>query len=1243
MRPLRSSRIAPRRLSAALLLAGGALVAQAQTTVNVPVQTVTRTSSFTYHPNGLIATEVVEPDGTQDVKLTSTYTYDARGNRLTADIQGWNGTSVETRSTSSTYDADYLYTTGSKNALDHAEEREYDPRWGGLAMLVGPNGITTRWSYDEFGRKSQERRGYASKTATTYLDRTDWVYERCADVAGGCASANGVTPVYRVSVTVSKPDGTALAPVSRAYYDSLNREIRTETQMLSGGVIKPIYKDTVYNSRGQVLKVSLPYFYDATPQWVSYTYDITGRKETETSPTGIVTSTTYAALRATVTVAADEGSRSTTSVQDPLGRTIETIDSYSRSTWFVHDAKGNLERTVDTYGNTVTAGYDIRGRKTSMNDPDLGAWTYEYNAFGELIRQVDPKSRAANAATQLEYDKLGRLKKRTEPDLTTQYEYDSASHGVGKLASTWTDNGYCRQHAYDTLGRPDTTTSRFGTGTAGCMAADALTSKTFYDDAAGGRVLKVQYPTGVTLRYNYNAQLGFLQSVDNYTGGTAGTEYWRWTESDAGGRVTAYRYGNNVATLRDYAPQTTWLRSITAGRGGNAALGDIQQSSYEYDSIGNLRQRADRHDIPNLVEKFTADLLGRLTGSALYDANGVNMVAGSQRSVSYDAVGNIKAKSDVGTYYYNPQGGSSVRPHAVTAVRGALNNDYAYDANGNMLSGGGRSFTYTSYNMVASAGTGSTCHQFQFQSEHMRSQQRVFSTPCSAVTSGTSAVSTTWYLHPDAANGLSFEREQRGAATNYKHYINAGGIVVGMLVTQTTGVTSNAVGTMSYFHYDHLGSVVAITDAAASANVERRSFDPWGKPRNTDGSAGSGELPGGMSPASDRGYTMHEHLEGLGLVHMNGRVFDPTLARFMSADPFVQAMFNGQSYNRYSYVLNDPLDATDPSGYFLKWLARKWRNEIWRRPVGRMMLGMAAAWATMGMMTDPSMILTPFEKAIVGAVGGFAGGAVSSGGDLKAATRAALTGGAFGFVGGQFASGTIENYAGHALVGCASAVMDGGKCGSGATGALWAKFATIHTEGLPDVPRGIAAAVAGGIGAEITGGSFKNGAQTAAYGYLFNHWLTRLPQVADRARMLYLQYGGRALELLEGISGVNGPASGYAAARAAANGTVEGVYIFSHISEKEFVMYVGQSGNIAERLYAHLGGKLDPAFLKTVVTLEVQGGKFEREVVEQKVIDYLRSASTELSNIRNPIGPARVFRMERLLEECTGACLVPTR
>ena len=114
-----------------------------------------------------------------------------------------------------------------------------------------------------------------------------------------------------------------------------------------------------------------------------------------------------------------------------------------------------------------------------------------------------------------------------------------------------------------------------------------------------------------------------------------------------------------------------------------------------------------------------------------------------------------------------------------------------------------------------------------------------------------------------------------------------------------------------YLHRDHLGSVEAITNQSATL-VERLAYDAWGQRRTDTWSDG-----GVPSLITSRGFTGHEHLDETGLIHMNGRVYDPLLGRFLSADIVVQAPYFSQSFNRYSYVWNNPLSATDPSGFYV--------------------------------------------------------------------------------------------------------------------------------------------------------------------------------------------------------------------------------------------------------------------------------------------------------------------------------------
>jgi RHS repeat-associated protein len=232
---------------------------------------------------------------------------------------------------------------------------------------------------------------------------------------------------------------------------------------------------------------------------------------------------------------------------------------------------------------------------------------------------------------------------------------------------------------------------------------------------------------------------------------------------------------------------------------------------------------------------------------------------------------------------------------------------------------------------------------------------------------------------------------------------------------------------------------------------------------------------------------MHEHLDEMGLIHMNGRIYDPLIGRFMSADPFIQAPENLQSHNRFAYVMNNPLAYTDPSGYFsLKKLFRLAIAVV----VGIATGGAASAWylATTQVCTAYTMTIA---AAIGGAAGGFMTGLIASGGDLKAAFQGALSGGVFGGVGGHFAAGTTASYVGHATAGCLTSVAGGGKCGSGMVSALFGKYTTNwigdNTNIQSDLAKGVATTVAGGVGSVIAGGKFESGAVTGAFGYMYNY------------------------------------------------------------------------------------------------------------------------------------------------------------
>ena len=110
---------------------------------------------------------------------------------------------------------------------------------------------------------------------------------------------------------------------------------------------------------------------------------------------------------------------------------------------------------------------------------------------------------------------------------------------------------------------------------------------------------------------------------------------------------------------------------------------------------------------------------------------------------------------------------------------------------------------------------------------------------------------------------------------------------------------------------DRLGSVDTLLDATSGQILKHRGYDVFGRPR--DLAAGNSLL--GDWQGVNRGFTDHEHLADQELIHMNGRIYDFNVGRFLSVDPFLQFPENSQSANPYSYILNNPMSGTDPTGY----------------------------------------------------------------------------------------------------------------------------------------------------------------------------------------------------------------------------------------------------------------------------------------------------------------------------------------
>jgi RHS repeat-associated protein len=314
-----------------------------------------------------------------------------------------------------------------------------------------------------------------------------------------------------------------------------------------------------------------------------------------------------------------------------------------------------------------------------------------------------------------------------------------------------------------------------------------------------------------------------------------------------------------------------------------------------------------------------------------------------------------------------------------------------------------------------------------------------------------------------------------------------------------------------YFHTDHLGSISVITDQTGAVS-ERLSYDAWGKRRYPNGADDPADA---ITSQTTRGFTNQEELSIGGLVHLNGRVYDTLLGRMMSADPTVPDPLNPQAWNRYSYVGNDPLTFTDPTGF--SWLSSFFSSignffkSIFSSSILRSILQIAI---TAILSAIPG--LGPIGLALAAAAGsaivtGLAGGKL--GDILKAAVIAGATAFAFSEI-GDLTNGHmmtfsnpnfLPNVAAHAAVGCLAAVASGGKCGPGALSAgISAAAAPLVNEEFPNartdlaqrLEGGFVSGAIGGLASVAGGGKFADGAVTAAFGYLFNDVMLACRDVA---------------------------------------------------------------------------------------------------------------------------------------------------
>jgi RHS repeat-associated protein len=430
------------------------------------------------------------------------------------------------------------------------------------------------------------------------------------------------------------------------------------------------------------------------------------------------------------------------------------------------------------------------------------------------------------------------------------------------------------------------------------------------------RLATLSYPSGLVVQYVYTS-LGYLaQLKDN----ASGAVLWTADSRDAEMHLTDQVAGNGVDTIQVFDPNTGLVQQIRAS-GDGSDDGSTANLSYQFDRIGNLKNRSDNY---GATEQFCYDALNRLTN---YSVNGATCRAGGLlKSVAYDDTGNIVSKSDLtdtsgGTGAYTYANPGNPLPHAVKSINGTVNGvadpGFRYDANGNLTceytgpncSHGAitkETDAYWSFNMAHTVTDGSTSLTLTYDSEHARVTQ--------ALTTA-STTTTTTYLN-DPINGAMSEKVATGGTNTWNDYLMVDGKLIGERTCTAPTPTCASGATLQYFVLDHLGSVAVVTggNGAVLTGNGRLSFDAWGKQRNEDGTDDQ-TCSNGLTAPTTKGFTSQEEIAALCLVNLNARIYDPTIGRFMAADTTIPDPYDLQSYNRYTYTDNRPLSFTDTTGH----------------------------------------------------------------------------------------------------------------------------------------------------------------------------------------------------------------------------------------------------------------------------------------------------------------------------------------
>jgi RHS repeat-associated protein len=836
-------------------------------------QDITSTEeAYTYNSNQLLTQ--IKKKGYQTNEVVEDNNYDTYGNIIKKTI---TAAPLAARTASYEYDTSGRFMT-RKTDLEGLNTYYTYNNSGFLTTHKNANGLVTKYFYDPWN-KNIKTTNYLNKSVTTTYTKS---------------KANSTL------ITLKGDDSSS----SITQYDDLGRQTITGSKNIDDTWS---YIKSTYDGSDRKVSVGDPVSdINDQPYLVTTTeYDIYGRVKKIVEPTKKTTTIVYNGL----SNEASDGTKTVTTLKNSIGNVLSSTDNGGTIN-YEYFANGNLKKS-DFEGTVIEIEQDGWGRKTKLIDPSAGTYLYEYNEMGELKKEVAPSPKGETSYT---IDNFGKIieKTITSPDnLTnskTSYTYN-ASNLLESMAYDDYTNGNNHtnySYTYDAYKRVTNT-----------LENNSLTARfehtVAYDDF--GRPARESY-----IATNYANSKGTAKTITNsYKNGlhsqiidTNGAKLlWQVNTVNARGQLTAAVYGNGLIQKNTYSEygfpvlfDTTKIVPALKGATNepqkivdpviiitipdgdpydpnNQNTKSLFSFGYTFNNLtGNVESRT--NSLFNVSENFQYDPLDRLTR--------FTNAMGQVEDQAYDNKGKITA-NNLGTYNYT----SSAQPYQNTSIAVTPQAEAYYTAkplqkilyntfkNPVQITEQGTDiidFTYNAFN-----GRDAMYYGGLQQDKLQRNYRKFYS----------------------AGGCMEIKYDKTTDATEFLTYIG-GDPYSAPVVFKGNGIKQEAL----YLHRDLLGSILAITNNVGNV-VEQRLFDPWGSIVKVQDGNG---VDLGQLTIIDRGYTGHEHLPSVGLINMNARLYDPKLHRFLQPDNSIQDPFNTQNYNRYGYVLNNPLKYNDPSGNF---------------------------------------------------------------------------------------------------------------------------------------------------------------------------------------------------------------------------------------------------------------------------------------------------------------------------------------